>query len=68
MDLSSVLKWIEESDDAESQIAMKALVRRREMILEGGEVVYAEYSREQVEKLEKRLNQIMADYREMKID
>ena len=38
------------------------------MILEGGEVVYAEYSREQVEKLEKRLNQIMADYREMKID
>ena len=49
MDIRSILKWIKEASDEDSKTAVNALVERRKEILAGGDVIYEEHTREEID-------------------
>lgn len=49
MDFENVLNWIKTSSNEESRIAVKALVEKRKEYLVGGDVIYEEHTKEEIE-------------------
>lgn len=52
-----VLQAIAQASEEESKLYMQAAIRRREFFLDGGEVLYSEFSRELVQHRDE-LNQL----------
>lgn len=65
MNIENVLNWIKTSSDEESRIAVKALVEKRKEYLVGGDVIYEEHSKEEIELIREILLNLPA-YRSRK--
>lgn len=59
--LEEVLRYVEQANAEEAEIIMKAAIRRREGFLDGGEIVWTEYSRERVEHLKGLIKRAMQE-------
>lgn len=63
MDVEKVLKWMEQINEEESKVILEAAARRREAFLNGGEVLYSVYTKEEIAHIENLMRRLR-DYRE----
>ncbi|MBQ3192302.1 MAG: hypothetical protein IJB59_01880 [Oscillospiraceae bacterium] len=55
--MENVLRTIAQANEEESKIYLEAAIRRREELLDGGEIICAEFSKEKIQRLTAILEQ-----------